>query len=85
MGGIAGDIAIPHSAVMHRDLTIKGKWMYSRTDVGALIKLVECGLLELGSKGGQKGVSKFGLEEWESAFNVAKEYSGTDRTAVIVP
>lgn len=33
MGGIYADVAIPHSEVMHRDLTLKGKWMYSRENV----------------------------------------------------
>lgn len=27
IGGIGGDIAIPHHAVMHQDLTLKCKWM----------------------------------------------------------
>ena len=84
MGGIAGDIAVPHSAIMHRDLTLKGKWMYSRSDVRDLIKLVEVGLLELGERTGQS-VSKFSLEEWEKAFKAAKEYSGTEKSAVIIP
>jgi threonine dehydrogenase-like Zn-dependent dehydrogenase len=82
MGGIQGDVAIPHSRVMHWDLALKGKWMYSREDVGDLIKMVEAGALEL-EKG--KVAGKFGLEEWEVAFDKAKEFSGSERNAVIVP
>jgi len=85
MGGITGDLAIPHGAVMHQDLKIRGKWMYDREDVNGLIKLVEVGLLKLGKKGGQGGVTVFGLDEWEEAFGAAKEYSGTGKSAVIVP
>ncbi|PVH89767.1 alcohol dehydrogenase [Cadophora sp. DSE1049] len=85
MGGIQGDLAIPHGAVMHRDLRIRGKWMYDREAVSGLIKLVEVGLLKLGEKGGQEGVTVFGLDDWEEAFKAAKEYSGTGKTAVIVP
>jgi len=56
--------------------------MYSREDVGNLIKMVEAGVLEL-EKG--KVVGKFGLDEWEAAFDKAKEFSGSGRNAVIVP
>ena len=85
MGGIKGDLAIPYGAVMHRDLKIRGKWMYDREDVSGLIKLVEVGVLKLGEKGGQESVTVFGLDEWEEAFMAAKEYSGTGKSAVIVP
>jgi len=80
MGGIHGDVAIPHSRVMHWGLVLKGKWMYSREDVGNLIKMVEAGVLEL-EKG--KVAGKFGLDEWEAAFDKAKEFSGSGRNAVI--
>ncbi|KAK0125312.1 hypothetical protein ONS95_000660 [Cadophora gregata] len=85
MGGIQGDLTSPHGVVMHRDLKIRGKAMYDREDVGGMIKLVEAGLLKLGEKGGQEAVTVFGLDDWEEAFKAAKEYSGTRKTAVIVP
>ncbi|KAH7412399.1 alcohol dehydrogenase [Cadophora sp. MPI-SDFR-AT-0126] len=85
MGGIMGDLAIPHGAVMNKSLKIKGKFMYDREDVGGLIKLVEIGMLRLGEKDRQEAVSVFSLDEWEEAFQAAKEYSGTGKTAVIVP
>lgn len=48
MGGIGEDISIPHSVVMHRNLQLKGKWMCERKDIGALVKMVEVGVLKLG-------------------------------------
>lgn len=30
MGGIRDDVPIPHSVVMHSDLTLKGKWIFER-------------------------------------------------------
>ena len=82
MGGIRGDVVIPHSRIMHLDLTLKGKWMYSREDVGGLIKMVEAGVLRLDK---EKVSGKFTLDEWEVAFQKAKEFSGSGLSSVIVP
>jgi threonine dehydrogenase-like Zn-dependent dehydrogenase len=87
MGGIQGDISIPHSAIMHRDLTLKGKWMYSRQDVWDIIKMAQVGVLKLERGGGssQRPIKKFGLEEWDEAFTAAAEGSGMGLKAVIIP
>lgn len=60
IGGIRGDVAIPHGIVMHRNLLIKKTWMYPREAVPELIKMVEVGVLKLGQ--GRK-CGRFGLEE----------------------
>lgn len=80
MGGIRGDLAIPMLEFMHRDLQMKGKWMYSRQNVTDLIKMVEIGLLKLD---GRK-VERFALEDWRRAFDTAAKYSKSDG-AVLVP
>jgi len=77
MGGIYGDVAIPHSAVMHRDLTLKGKWMYTRGNVRELIRMVEVGVLKLGEAAGSRATAEFKLEEWEKAFSKAAEDRGS--------
>jgi threonine dehydrogenase-like Zn-dependent dehydrogenase len=85
MGGLGGDLAIPHSVVMHRDLCLRGKWMYSSQNVRDLIKMIETGLLKLGEGNGTKIVGKYGLEEWEKAFDEAKKNSGKEDFVVMVP
>ncbi|MCJ1289258.1 hypothetical protein MMC34_000790 [Xylographa carneopallida] len=85
MGGIAGDVVIPHSAVMHRGLTLKGCWMYTREDTRAMVKLVESGVLKLGPGAGMKVVGQFALEEWERAFETAAGNAGIGLQTVIVP
>ncbi|MCJ1315726.1 hypothetical protein MMC15_001046 [Xylographa vitiligo] len=85
MGGIVGDVAIPHSAVMHRNLTLKGCWMYTREDTGAMVKLVERGVLKLGKAAEVKVVGQFGLGEWEKAFDTAAENAGVGLQTLIVP
>lgn len=73
MGGIQGDVALPHSRIMHSDLTIKGKWMYEKTDVKRMVQMVESGVVKLNTPFplGWKVARKYKLEEWEKAFDEA--------------
>ena len=47
MGGIMGDVALPHSRIMHWGIMIKGKWMFEAVDVRRMINLVETGVVSL--------------------------------------
>lgn len=85
MGGIQEDLAIPHVAVVHRNLQLRGKWMYEREDIRSLIRMVEVGVLKLGERGGVKVVGKFGLEDWEQAFDMAAENAGMGLQTLITP
>ena len=85
MGGLLGDVAIPHSFVVVCDITIKGKWMYNRDDILSMIRLLESGILKIGESAGTKVAGKFGLEEWEEAFNTASEKTGVGEVVVFVP
>ncbi|KAI9869552.1 MAG: hypothetical protein M1830_005399, partial [Pleopsidium flavum] len=85
MGGVREDISIPYSVVMHKNLQLRGKWMYDREAVRALIKMVEVGLLRLGESAGLKVVGKFALEDWDSAFTAAEENPGMGVQALIAP
>jgi threonine dehydrogenase-like Zn-dependent dehydrogenase len=78
MGGGMQSFEVPNMALMHRDITIKGKWMYEPIDVKKLIALVETGVVKLHREGaevnplGAHVVAKFKLEEWEKAFDEAE-------------
>jgi hypothetical protein len=82
MGGIRGDVAIPHSVVMHRNLLIKGTWMYPREAVLELIKMVEVGVLKLEQA---RMCGRFGLVEWKSAFDCAAENAGIGALTLLAP
>ncbi|EXJ63912.1 hypothetical protein A1O7_00247 [Cladophialophora yegresii CBS 114405] len=75
MGGGDQDIPLPNGVFMHKDLTLKGKWMYEPMDVKRLISLVEAGIVKLHRQGeavtpyGASVVAKFSLEDWQKAFN----------------
>jgi threonine dehydrogenase-like Zn-dependent dehydrogenase len=85
MGGLPGDVVFPHWDIMHKILMLKGTWMYNREDVGALIKMVERGVLKLGESAGLEVVGQFRLEDWDKAFACAAENSGSGRYTLIVP
>lgn len=85
MGGLMGDVAIPHAAVMFRDLTIKGKWMYEREDIYRLIRMVESGVLKLGKGAGIQTINRFPLNEWQQAFDAAAERGGPWEKVAIIP
>lgn len=85
MGGIRNDVLIPHSAVMHGNLTLKGKWMYKHDDIKNMIKLVGASVPKLGEKAGFRVVPQSGLGEWEAAFTAAEENAGMEVSVLIVP
>jgi hypothetical protein len=59
---------------MRFDITLKGKWMYSREDVSAILGLMYTGVLNVQNL--IKIVGKFGLEDWKEALDVAWEQGG---------
>ena len=76
MGGQQQDVKIPYVRIMHWNLQLKGKWMYERSDVDELIKMVETGILKLQDGEGMKCKGIFGLDEWEKASDVAEKELG---------
>lgn len=82
MGGVREDTPIPLLVVMRRNLQLKGRWMYPREAISELIKMVEVGVLKLGSSAGGQVVGKYGLEDWKKAFDAAAENPGV---VVIAP
>lgn len=80
MGGI-DNLNIPMRAFMHRDLMLRGKWMYTRENMRDLIKMAETGVLKLG--GGEVGVFK--LDEWDAAFEAAEKGASKGVKALIAP
>ncbi|KAL6877102.1 GroES-like protein [Trichoderma novae-zelandiae] len=85
MGGIAGEIPIPYGAIMFNDLKLHGKFMYERKDVRQLIRMVETGILGLGGRIGARCEGRFGLEEWDEAFEAARGSAGPGQYVLIAP
>ena len=85
MGGSKEDVPIPHSIVMHGNLTLKGKWMFEREDIKSMIKMIENGLLKLGESAGLRTVGRFKLEDWDKAFTAAEKNAGMGESTLITP
>lgn len=70
---------------MHRDIRLQGKWMYNRSDIDDLIKLVENGMLRLDAGGGIDQPKTFRLEQWKEAFGMAAKKTAFGKSVVITP
>ncbi|KAI1746657.1 GroES-like protein [Xylaria castorea] len=84
MGGISSDVQIPYPAIVFKGLTLHGTFMYTRQQADELIKLVETGLLPIGSRGGFEAPMKFTLEQWEEAFEHAYDQMGPRKAAYFI-
>lgn len=85
MGGIWDDIAVPHDVLLFKEVSLKGKWMFSREDFQAVVQMVEKDLLKLGEDGGWKMMGDFGLDDWDEAFTAAKKNDGIGMVTIMKP
>lgn len=82
MGGLGRETAVPFFWIVFQDLQLKGKWMYERKDIELLIQMVRAGVMRLDIA---EIVGKFGLAEWEKAFEVAKENADMGQMVLTAP
>ncbi|KAM0550687.1 hypothetical protein ACHAPJ_008751 [Fusarium lateritium] len=80
--GAHQELTLPTQFIMLNDITIKGKWMYTKDDIRALINLLEAGYLKLGDV---QTVGVFTLEDFGKAFETASKMSGPLLQTVICP
>lgn len=82
MGGYLHDVPIPHFPIMRKNITLKGKWMYQRSDIRDFFHLVNSGLLDLSVCEVQ---GEFRLEEFAEAWDAAAEKSGFAKNVIMRP
>jgi threonine dehydrogenase-like Zn-dependent dehydrogenase len=86
MGGQLDLVPMPIRTIMRYNLTVKGKWMYTKDDMRVLISLVETGYLKLSAAGGIQTARTFPLEDFAAAFDAAAaKGKGFGVGAVIAP
>lgn len=83
--GAHAELVLPTQFIMLNDITIKGKWMYTKDDIRKMISLTESGYIKLGQGGNIETVGTFGLEEFEKAFDTAARMRGPCLQTVITP
>ncbi|KAI1122572.1 GroES-like protein [Nemania abortiva] len=84
MGGISSDVQIPYSAIVFKSLAVHGTFMYTRQQADELIKLVETGMLPIGSRNGFKVTGMFTLEQWKQALEHAYDQMGPRKAAYFI-
>lgn len=78
-------IPIPMSALLYKNLTIKGSFMYERQQFLDLVKLAEAGQLKLNKESGFEIAGTYGLEEWEKAAEEAVQKTAFGSVVAMVP
>ena len=83
MGGLLEDLALPYRFMMRFDITLKGKWMYSRADNLAFLRMLTTGVLDIRKIVEVVGV--FELEEWKKAFDLSAESGRLGQVVLLKP
>lgn len=78
-------LPIPYLTAMVKSLRIQGTFMFQREDQLGVIRLIESGLLKLGSDGGHAIVATYSLEELDEALEKAAEVSGPGQMVCLRP
>ncbi|KFH41728.1 Alcohol dehydrogenase-like protein [Hapsidospora chrysogenum ATCC 11550] len=84
--GALRDVTIPYMSLMVRNINVRGQFMYSRDQLGDVIRLIESGVVKLGREAGHEVVQGgFKLAEWEEAVRVAEEATFWGRQTLFLP
>ena len=69
--------------ILARNITFKGKLMYTRDDMLLFVKMLERGLFPKGKD--LVDTKAFALKDWKEAFDVAAEHTGLGKSVVLTP
>lgn len=83
-GGTPSNIQVPYTLTVHKDLTVKGKWMCSRQTLEYLIQIIEQGQLKIGVDSGTK-LAVFSLDEHHDAYEHAAKHGAWRNYTVVAP
>ncbi|PCD24832.1 hypothetical protein AU210_013947 [Fusarium oxysporum f. sp. radicis-cucumerinum] len=80
--GAHEELKLPTQFIMLNDITVKGKWMYTKDDMRNMIKLLEAGYLKLDVA---QTAGNFPMEEFAEAFDKAAKISGPLSQVLVSP
>jgi alcohol dehydrogenase len=85
MGGVGmlsvDDLALPYPWLMHNSVTVRGQWMYPRTAIPQMIRLIRAGVLDLS----HEQLNTFSLDDANDAVTHAAAHPGPFDRTVLVP
>jgi alcohol dehydrogenase len=83
MGGVGraggADLALPYPWLMRNEITVRGRFMYSRDAVAKMVRLIRAGLIDLA----QFELTEFGLDDVNDAVAHAAAHAGPLRLTVL--
>ncbi|KAH7009024.1 hypothetical protein EDB80DRAFT_841840 [Ilyonectria destructans] len=85
MGGLGDEVVIPYGAIVWKALMVKATWNCSHEQAESLISMVYTGALPLGETRGMTWAGKFGLDDWEEAFDTAAKHYAAGESVIITP
>jgi alcohol dehydrogenase len=81
MGGVRSDLALNYNMMMHRELTVRGAWMYPRDAIPRMAQMVRSGLIDLS----QFELTEFALDDVNAAVSHAAADAGPRQLTVVRP
>ncbi|MGA0599302.1 zinc-binding dehydrogenase [Caulobacter sp. KR2-114] len=81
MGGVRSELALSYNVLMHKELTVRGAWMYSREAIPRMIQMIRAGLIDLS----QFELTEFALSEANDAVAHAAANAGPRQLTTIRP
>lgn len=84
--GAMGEVTVPYMYLMSRNITIRGQWMYSRSQLSDLLKMIEAGVVKLGKEAGHEVVNGgYKFEQWDEALKAAEASGFWGQHTVFLP
>ncbi|VUC22986.1 unnamed protein product [Clonostachys rosea] len=83
MGFVGSDMPIDSWSFISKNLTLKGKLMYTRDDMLLFMKMLHGGLFPRGQDFAD--VKTYPLEDWKNALDKAAEFTGIGRIVSLSP
>jgi alcohol dehydrogenase len=81
MGGVRSELALNYNVLMHREITLRGVWMYPRDAIPRMVGMVRSGLIDLA----QFDLTEFGLDDANAAVAHAAANAGPFQLTVLRP
>ena len=81
MGGVRSDLALNYNELMHKEITLRGAWMYPRDAIPRMARMVRAGLIDLT----QFELTEFALDDANDAVAHAAANAGPRQLTVIRP
>jgi alcohol dehydrogenase len=81
MGGVRSDLALNYNVLMHKEITLRGVWMYPRDAIPRMVQMVRAGLIDLN----QFELTEFGLDDANEAVAHAAANAGPRQITVLRP